>query len=65
MRNPDRIYPFCNQLSRLWSQHPDLRFGQFMHNVAVYADAYYNKDVFYIEDNEFMKYLNEYLEGQK
>lgn len=62
-RDITRIYPFCNRLAALWSQYPDLRFGQLMHNVAVYADANYNKDIFYIEEAELLQIITEYIGG--
>lgn len=62
-RDMNRIYPFCNRLAALWSQYPDLRFGQLMHNVAVYADANYDKDIFYIEEDELLQLIKEYMGG--
>lgn len=62
-RDINRIYPFCNRLAALWSQYPDLRFGQLMNNVAVYADANYNKDIFYIEEAELLQLIKEYMGG--
>lgn len=61
MRNPDRIFPFCNQLAVLWLQYPDLRFGQLMVAYNSYLDIEKRKDVFYIEDDEFIKGFEEYL----
>lgn len=61
MRNPDRIFPFCNQLAVLWLQYPDLRFGQLMVAYNSYLDIEKRKDVFYIEDDEFIKGFEEYI----
>lgn len=62
-RDINRIYPFCNRLAALWSQYPDLRFGQLMHNVVVYAKANYDKDIFYIEEDELLQLIKEYMGG--
>ena len=61
MRDVNRIKPFCDELAEIWSKHPDLRFGQIMHNIARYAQWEYNKDIFYIEEKEFMKIIKEHL----
>ena len=60
-RNSERIFPFCNQLAALWSQYPDLRFGQLMVAYNSYLDIEKRKDVFYIEDDDFISYLEEYI----
>lgn len=34
MRDPNRIYKFCNELANIWvTKCPDWRFGQLMMNV--------------------------------
>lgn len=34
MRDPSRIYKFCNELAKTWSENaPDMRFGQLMTNI--------------------------------
>lgn len=62
MRDPNRIYPFCMELARLWSMHPDMRFGQLMFNIEAWTYTKYQKDSFYIEDDEFMKIIRDKLE---
>ena len=58
MRNPNRIEPFINQLKTIWTEQcPDWRFGQLISNLESYIDS----DLFYIEDDEMMKYINEYF----
>ena len=48
MRDPNRIYEFCNQLAEVWSKVPDWRFGQLVVNVL-------GTDPFYIEDDKAME----------
>lgn len=60
MRDKDRIKPFCDKLAGLWSNYPDLRFGQFMWNMLRHLE-HEGKNPFYMEDEEFMKELEYYL----
>ena len=62
MRDPKRIYPLCNELARIWSLYPDLRFGQLMHNIESYMRCVYDKDPFYVEDDEFFLFLKNKME---
>ena len=64
MRDPNRIYPFCMELARLWSMHPDMRFGQLMCNMETWARIGHQKDMFYVEDEEFFLMMREKLEGR-
>lgn len=54
MRDPNRIYKFCNHLAVVWeAQHPDMRFGQFVEVIfSRIKDS--GKDPFYLEENEMM-----------
>jgi len=61
MRDPERIKPFCDELAELWSNWPDLRFGQIMSNIARYTQMEYRKDMFYMEEDELMKIIKEQL----
>lgn len=61
MRDPNRIKPFCDELAELWSNWPDLRFGQIMYNIAKYVQFEYGKDIFYMEEDELMDVLREQL----
>lgn len=63
MRDPNRIQPFCNELAELWSNWPDLRFGQIMYNISKYLEIEHRKDVFYMEDEELIKIFREHLRG--
>jgi len=57
MRDPNRIKPFCDDFATLWSRYPDLRCGQIFSNIARYIQLEYQKDIFYIEDDELMVIL--------
>ena len=61
MRDTNRIKPFCTELAELWSNWPDLRFGQIMYNISKYIEMEHRKDIFYLEDDELMKIFREQL----
>lgn len=55
MRDPKRIDPMINVIREVWRQHPDWRFGQLVVNMS--RDAKYAGDLFYLEDEEMMRYF--------
>ena len=59
MRNPGRIKIICERLASLWQELPDLRLAQLMSNVLA------SKDCFYMEDNEFIEYIKQYIKEMK
>lgn len=61
MRDPKRIKPFCDDLAARWAQYPDLRFGQFISNFMRYLEYHKKGDIFYIEDDELMKLMDNYM----
>lgn len=58
MRDPARIYPFLNKIAELWMTVPNWRFGQLVNNLQRWED----NDLFYIEDDDFLKKLEVMLE---
>lgn len=61
MRDPKRINNFCDELKSVWHRVPDWRFGQLMSNViGAYAETT-GKDVFFVEDDEFMEFFERYI----
>ena len=60
MRDPNRIYKYCHELADIWSKVPDWRLSQFMVNMVTLAQ-YKGKDVFYMEDDEFMEMIENYF----
>ena len=58
MRNPDRIYEFCNELAKLWHDNvPDWRFGQLICNVF----GSMNYDPFFPEEDKMIKIFENYF----
>ena len=58
MRDPKRIYDFCNKLAAIWmTQCPDWRFGQLISNV--FATCTF--DPFFYEEDDIMKLFEEYF----
>lgn len=60
MRDKDRIPHFIVQLAMLWMRHPDVRFGQLVSDIAAYGDY---EDLFYVEDDETLRVIEEMLEA--
>ena len=62
MRDPKRIYPFCNELAQVWDRFPDWRFGQLMSNMLGAYVVETGKDIFYPEEEEMMRFFRAYAE---
>lgn len=61
MRNPDRIFEFCNKLAILWHDRvPDWRFGQLMCNVLGEM-AGEGTDPFFPEDDKMIEYFEKFF----
>lgn len=57
MRDPNRIYKFCNELANIWvTKCPDWRFGQLIMNVLGEMQSG-GRDPFFPEEEEMMKFL--------
>lgn len=61
MRDPKRIDNFCNELKAIWHCVPDYRFGQLMSNMLSAYMAETKRDIFYVEDEEMMRFFREYV----
>ena len=58
MRDPKRIYEFCNRLATIWAtQCPDWRFGQLLCNVLGTS----NRDPFFYEEDDMLKLFEAYF----
>lgn len=58
MRDPDRIDVFLKRLGEIWKENcPDWRFGQLMVNVLNSMQ----KDPFFPEEDEMIKYFEDYF----
>ena len=60
MRNPNRISRILEQLGEEWKKVPDWRLGQFLVNFL----SWYGRDPFFIEDDDFIKLIQEYMEKE-
>lgn len=61
MRDPNRLYSFYNQLLTLHVvKFPDLRFGQLIFNFGEWLHKEKKIDIFYLEEDDFIKYFKEY-----
>lgn len=60
MRDPKRIYKFCNELAELWLKVPDWRFGQLMCN-ALGEMAGNGRDPFFPEEDEMINFLRKFI----
>lgn len=62
MRDINRLDNFYNELKRIHKFVPDWRFGQFMINFMSWYYTKYKRDCFYIEENEMIKYIEEFID---
>jgi hypothetical protein len=62
MRDPFRIDYYCNILAEIWHQLPDWRLSQLLCNVINrYRDEHNGQDPFYLEEDEFFRYMDKAL----
>lgn len=59
MREIERISTMLETIEKAWKLYPDLRLGQLLMNCAK------SKDIFYLEDEELLMCLQEYIESNK
>ena len=61
MRDPARIYKFCNRFAELWAGSvDDWRFGQLISNFFGWIYETKKRDIFFIEEDEMLELLEEY-----
>lgn len=61
MRDPSRIFRFCNELADIWaSECPDWRFGQLIENVFS-AQKTTGYDPFYFEEDRMIQAIKRYF----
>lgn len=58
MRDPQRIDKVCAEIARIWKRYPDFRFTQMISNFY----GYKRSDCYYMEDEKFVKELNEFFD---
>lgn len=59
MRYAGRIKIICEKLENIWQELPDWRLSQLISNVLA------SKDCFYMEDDEFIEYIKNYIKNIK
>ncbi len=57
MRDIERIKPLIERLEKLWLENPDLRLGQLIMGITRTGET--NPKLFNMEDDEFLKKLND------
>ena len=67
MRDLNRLYGFYNELMKVHMENfPDMRFGQLINNLEQWLLRKKKvTDIFYIEEDKMLKYLNEFVEDIK
>ena len=63
MRDNKEIERVILQVKHIWRTNPSLRLGQLLVNAA--GEAERESDIFYIEDDDLLKYLRHYNEKHK
>ena len=57
MRDIERIKPLIERLEKLWLENPDFRLGQLIMGITRTGET--NPKLFNMEDDEFLKKLND------
>ena len=66
MRDPNRLENFYEKFKELHKTYcPDWRFGQLIINFMSWYYKKYKRDIFYIEEDKIIKYINEYFEEMR
>lgn len=61
MRNPDRLDEFYNILKEYHKNYfPDWRFGQLIVNFQRWYGMYTEKDIFHLEEEDFLRALKKF-----
>lgn len=62
MRDSNRIYTCSNRLAEIWHKVPDWRLSQMMINALSIYQNRHGTDAFYMEDEEFLDFLEDYID---
>ena len=66
MRNPSRLDGFYDELKTIHKTlFPDWRFGQLCWNIIYWLINYKNVDPFFVEEDDMIKYINEFTASFK
>ena len=67
-RDPFRMEPFLDQfghtLMEFWNRYPDYRFGQILTNFTFHVKQKGIKDLYYIEDEDFLVLWEEFVKRE-
>ena len=61
MRDINRLDNFYEKVKEGHKIFPDWRFGQLMLNFMSWFVNKYKRDIFYIEDDKFLIFFNEFI----
>ena len=61
MRDINRLPNFYAQLANRHAEIPDMRFGQLMYSFIRWTEMEMKENVFYIEEDDFLKLYDEFL----
>ena len=62
MRDSNRIYTCSNRLAEIWQKVPDWRLSQMMINALAMYQNRHGTDAFYMEDEEFLDFLENFID---
>ena len=62
MRDLNRIDKFCDKLKTIWHKVPDWRLSQMMINTLAMYQNRHGTDAFYMEDEEFLDFLEDFID---
>lgn len=61
MRDPERIDKILNIIKSIWVSYPDLRLMQLLINTLPRDESGTSGDYYYMEDDNLLKYLKDFL----
>lgn len=62
MRNQSRLNYSCGRLRDIWKKVPDWRLTQLMTNAFSLYQNRHGTDAFYVEDEEFLDFLEDFVD---
>ena len=62
MRDPNRIPGYAQRLAAAWAKVPDWRLSQLLTNITLDYINKYDIEPFYMEDEQFLTYIENYVE---
>lgn len=62
MRSKERIKPFLEKIEEYWNEVPDWRFGQLISNFASWLGK---RDIFFVEEDEFLELMDKYFSNHR